>query len=258
MTTPCRARWAGHTACNGSSIMPVGTVAHETGHAFGLPDLYDTNLRSPLVTQGIGEWGIMGSGNYTQPYSPSRFEAWSLAELGWVAIDTLGTSRSVRSESGRNERYGTLHRGSQYRRILPAGEPAADRQRLLRKSMPSVVSVPAPVPRDRVFWCGTSIRERSMPGDSGWEIGSTPGRSTGLLWCRPTVSTNCESPAPRTAEMPGILFPGRQQNHTFSDVTLPASVDNQGATAGFTAGLDLPGQRWLDCIPLYQDRPRAS
>ena len=86
----------GNTACDASSLMPIGTVAHETGHAFGLPDLYDTDLSNPLATQGIGEWGLMGSGNYARPYSPSRFEAWSLFELGWVAVDTLSSGREVR------------------------------------------------------------------------------------------------------------------------------------------------------------------
>jgi M6 family metalloprotease-like protein len=85
----------GSTACDGSSLMPIGTVAHETGHAFGLPDLYDTDLSNPEVTQGIGEWGLMGSGNYARPYSPARYEAWSLFELGWVTVDTLSSGRSV-------------------------------------------------------------------------------------------------------------------------------------------------------------------
>ncbi|HEX2449927.1 MAG TPA: M6 family metalloprotease domain-containing protein [Gemmatimonadales bacterium] len=84
----------GSSACNGSQIMPIGTVAHETGHAFGLPDLYDTEP-SGRASQGIGEWGLMGSGNYRSPDSPSRFEAWSLAELGWVTVDTLNASRIV-------------------------------------------------------------------------------------------------------------------------------------------------------------------
>lgn len=78
----------GKTACTPSEIMPIGTMAHETGHAFGLPDLYDT---SPLVASaGIGDWGLMGSGNYSQPWSPASFDAWSLVQLGWVAVDTLG------------------------------------------------------------------------------------------------------------------------------------------------------------------------
>ncbi|HQR18419.1 MAG TPA: M6 family metalloprotease domain-containing protein [Gemmatimonadales bacterium] len=81
----------GNGACTDGQIMPIGTVAHETGHAFGLPDLYDTSNN----TEGIGEFGLMGSGNYTRPYSPSRMEGWSLLELGWVKVDTLKTTGTI-------------------------------------------------------------------------------------------------------------------------------------------------------------------
>ncbi len=78
----------GSGACSASAIMPVGTAAHETGHAFGLPDLYDTNGN----TEGAGEWSLMGSGNYTSSNSPSRMDAWSLQQLGWVKVRQLTTS----------------------------------------------------------------------------------------------------------------------------------------------------------------------
>ena len=81
----------GATACDAATIMGIGTIAHETGHAFGLPDLYDTSGG----TQGIGGWGLMGSGNYARPYSPSSFDPWSLLVLGWATVDTLGSSRTV-------------------------------------------------------------------------------------------------------------------------------------------------------------------
>jgi M6 family metalloprotease-like protein len=81
----------GISACDGNSIMAVGTVAHETGHAFGLPDLYDTRSN----TEGTGGWSLMGSGNYSRPYSPASYDAWSLTALGWATIDTLGSSRTV-------------------------------------------------------------------------------------------------------------------------------------------------------------------
>jgi M6 family metalloprotease-like protein len=86
----------GNTACDPSSVMPIGTLTHETGHAFGLPDLYDTDVRSSQVTQGVGEWSLMGSGNYARPYSPARYDAWSLFELGWVSVDSLSSGREMR------------------------------------------------------------------------------------------------------------------------------------------------------------------
>src|SRR6266576_3899260 len=78
----------GASSCTSTEIMPIGTVAHETGHGFGLPDLYDTDN----VSEGIGEWGLMSSGNFTTPLSPSRMDAWSLNELGWITIAPLTTS----------------------------------------------------------------------------------------------------------------------------------------------------------------------
>src|SRR5262245_52296152 len=71
-----------------TAIMPVGTIAHETGHALGLPDLYDVTGPS----EGIGQWGLMSSGNYTSPLSPARMEAWSLQQLGWITITQITTN----------------------------------------------------------------------------------------------------------------------------------------------------------------------
>ncbi|HWA39986.1 MAG TPA: M6 family metalloprotease domain-containing protein, partial [Gemmatimonadales bacterium] len=81
----------GNSSCTASQIMPIGTVTHETGHAFGLPDLYATSGTS----EGVGEWSLMGSGNYARPYSPAGYDAWSRLTLGWVTVDSLTTSRTV-------------------------------------------------------------------------------------------------------------------------------------------------------------------
>src|SRR3989449_2766987 len=78
----------GLTGCDVTQIMPIGTVAHETGHGFGLPDLYSTDGSS----EGIGEYGLMSSGNYTTGLSPSRMDAWSLNELGWVTLAPITVS----------------------------------------------------------------------------------------------------------------------------------------------------------------------
>ena len=78
----------GSDSCTGADIMPIGTVAHETGHGFGLPDLYDTSDS----TEGVGRWSLMGAGNFSSPSSPARMDAWSLSQLGWVTLAPLTTS----------------------------------------------------------------------------------------------------------------------------------------------------------------------
>ena len=63
---------------------PVGTFAHEFGHALGLPDLYKTS--SPTDT-GVGDWEIMDSGSWNGApagSSPAHMSAWSKYFLGWV------------------------------------------------------------------------------------------------------------------------------------------------------------------------------
>lgn len=72
---------------NAGEIMAVGTSAHEMGHGLGLPDLYDTNA----LSEGVGEWSLMGSGNYTSLNSPAHFDAWSLQQMGWVTLAPLTT-----------------------------------------------------------------------------------------------------------------------------------------------------------------------
>jgi M6 family metalloprotease-like protein len=82
----------GANACTASDLMPIGTIAHETGHGFGLPDLYDVHPSDGDDSEGIGEWGLMSSGNYARPNSPAHMEGWSRLQLGWVNVRDVTTS----------------------------------------------------------------------------------------------------------------------------------------------------------------------
>ncbi|MGH7466497.1 MAG: M6 family metalloprotease domain-containing protein [Longimicrobiales bacterium] len=74
--------------------MHIGVLAHETGHALGLPDLYDYDGTS----QGIGAWGLMGTGSHNARHSPSHLSAWEKEQLGWVSVKWLRASSSVSIE----------------------------------------------------------------------------------------------------------------------------------------------------------------
>ena len=62
------------------TIATVGVYCHEFGHNLGLPDLYDTDGSS----QGIGNWGLMGSSAWLGGGKrPGGLSAWSKVKLGW-------------------------------------------------------------------------------------------------------------------------------------------------------------------------------
>jgi M6 family metalloprotease-like protein len=88
--------------CDGKSMIEIGVFSHEFGHAFGLPDLYNT--KKDAKSQGVGNWDLMGAGSWggdnQTPQRPAHMSAWSKAFLGWVtptniSKDTHATLRPV-------------------------------------------------------------------------------------------------------------------------------------------------------------------
>jgi M6 family metalloprotease-like protein len=65
--------------------LKLGTLAHETGHALGLPDLYDYEGGG----RGAGAWDLMGTGGQSAPHSPAHLSAWAKEQLGWVAVEWI-------------------------------------------------------------------------------------------------------------------------------------------------------------------------
>jgi M6 family metalloprotease-like protein len=229
----------GDDACTGGVIMPIGTASHEVGHLFGLPDLYDTNFQSPTATQGIGEWGIMGSGNYTRPYSPAAFDAWSLVELGWVAVDTLAA-----------DHRDTLSPVAASDTVRYIGVPNTDEYFLFenRQAIGSDTAQMNPA-------CNTGTRVcAKAPGLLVWHIDQgqidlhgfrqdnrvNVGSVQGVALVQADGLNQLRTPGSRNRGDPGDPWPGSTGATRFGLETTPAAVDNQGAGTGFE--LDSIGQ----------------
>lgn len=219
----------GPTACDGSQIMPIGTVAHETGHAFGLPDLYDTT--DGLYTEGIGEWGLMGSGNYALPFSPSRMEAWSMVELGWVGVDSLSASGTIRMDPV-----------SASHRVTFVGIPNTDEYYLLenRQDLESDSAQMNPARGSRSKMPGLlvwhidqgQVDAHGFQGDNRVNAGTVHGvellQADGLR----NLDQINTSPGSNRGDA-GDSYPGSSGNRRLGLSSNPASLDNQSRYTGF-------------------------
>lgn len=101
-------------ACNGQDLSQIGVFTHELGHAFGLPDLYDTSDADGKHA-GAGNWDLMATGSWgcdgNSPESPCHMGAWSKAVLGWVDVDTLSAGTDYGTLTlGPVEQTGTVYR----------------------------------------------------------------------------------------------------------------------------------------------------
>ena len=76
--------------CRREGINHIGVVAHELGHGFGLPDLYVTGGQAH---EGIGNWGLMGTGSWGcdsgTASRPCHMSAWSKEFMGWADVEVL-------------------------------------------------------------------------------------------------------------------------------------------------------------------------
>ncbi|MFC1499497.1 M6 family metalloprotease domain-containing protein [Candidatus Zixiibacteriota bacterium] len=70
--------------CTGTDLQGIGVYAHELGHGFGLPDMYDTDGSISGESEGLGHWALMSSGNWNRQESPAHMSAWSRIDLGWI------------------------------------------------------------------------------------------------------------------------------------------------------------------------------
>lgn len=79
-------------SCNDEDLAEIGVFTHEAGHAFGLPDLYDT-FEGDGKHGGAGNWDLMATGSWGcdghTPESPCHMGAWSKAVLGWANVTVL-------------------------------------------------------------------------------------------------------------------------------------------------------------------------
>jgi M6 family metalloprotease-like protein len=82
---------------DGDHQATIGIMVHEMGHDLNLPDLYDADGSS----EGVGEWSIMGSGNWLAQAgaylgsSPSHPDPFSRTYEGWLTAQRVQGSQAA-------------------------------------------------------------------------------------------------------------------------------------------------------------------
>jgi M6 family metalloprotease-like protein len=213
----------GASGCASAAILPVGTVAHETGHAFGLPDLYDTSNQ----TWGVGDWSLMSTGNQTTQMSPSSYDPWSLFELGWATVDLLETNRTI--VTGPRVLTDT---------IFLARAVDAPQQYVLMENRQAVGSDsaqmgPGALARQKMpgllLWYVDAQRVAAGMAGGGNTVNSGPLHGVALLQADGLNQLR----ARQNRGDPGDPYPGSTNNTRFSLLTNPAARDYQGYPLGF-------------------------
>ena len=216
----------GSSGCDSTQVMAIGTAAHESGHAFGLPDLYDTSNQG----EGIGEWGLMGSGNWATQRSPAHMEAWSRNELGWITVAPLTTAGTYT--------FGPTAVGDTTYLITPTGTNPRTESFLLENRQ-GVLSDSAMI---RVHCAASGL---TFPGNCGgglavWHIDGlktqgfavNAGTPQGVWLAQADGLGQLQSGVNRGDA--GDLYPGTSQNTALSYVSAPAArMNSDGGFAGF-------------------------
>jgi M6 family metalloprotease-like protein len=229
----------GATSCDSTQIMAIGTAAHEFGHALGLPDLYDTGALTS--TEGIGRWGLMGSGNLSSPVSPARMEAWSLDQLGWIALRQLTTGGTyglgpvpTADTAFLVQATGTNSRGEYF--LLENRQATLADTALIRNACQVWYqdSIPPPCEGGLLIWHVDLTQVQNGGLFNGINVGAIHGvkleEADGArdLWCPGAIPLACNRGDA------GDPYPGTTGNTAFSFSTNPAAVKNlDGSFVGF-------------------------
>ena len=224
----------GFTSCIGDRIMAIGTVAHETGHAFGLPDLYDISLS----TQGIGGWGLMGSGNYARPYSPSSYDAWSLHVLGWATLDTLATSRTVITGPRLLTDtifYARTSNPDEYLLIENRQAVLSDTAQMnpeLSPNCPGTLGFCAKSP-GLLLWLINQPKVQVSLFGNAVNVSAPGGGLQGVELIQADGLNELRTPGSKNRGDRGDAYPGSTNNTRFSMQSSPSARDNAGSFIGF-------------------------
>lgn len=217
-------------SCTAGQLMPIGTTAHETGHTFGLPDLYDTDQNASTATEGIGSWGLMSSGNYTVPESPSFYDAWSRFYMGWADFDTISTTATTTLgpvETSDTVLYVQSTSPSEFY-LIENRQPLESDSGMINPNLGSQIKGPGLL----VFHVDQTIMDAGM-ANNDVNSQAAHGGNEALELLQADGLDQLRTPGGGNRGDPGDPYPGTSNNHSIGYTTNPNLILHSGALAGF-------------------------
>ena len=92
---------AGRGRYGNQGLIRIGVLCHETGHVFGLPDLYDASY----YTGGLGDFCLMAGGEWNgdDGKMPAHPSVWCKYELGWITLKRAYEGTNTIGESATDD-----------------------------------------------------------------------------------------------------------------------------------------------------------
>jgi M6 family metalloprotease-like protein len=193
--------------CDGTTPNDIGVFAHEFGHAFGLPDLYDTSGKG----EGVGNWCLMSGGAWggdgKSPDQPVQLSPWAKELLGWITPkDITGnlTPASIPTYEDHPDVYRLRISRTQYYLINNIG------RKLSNSKLPAAGLQIWLVNQTRVK---TGMRSNTVNADPD-NYGVDLIEADGLRMLH----------TPKFRGGPGDLFPGTNDMRRFDSGTMPRNI----------------------------------
>jgi len=216
----------GPSCTNTGQIAAVGTASHELGHGLGLPDLYDVSF----ATEGIGEFGIMGSGNYTSLNSPTHYDAWCKQQLGWVSVTPITTNGTYVLDPVESSHQISLVR---VQGANPRGEYFLfENREAVGSDTANMLFVSRPKHGGLLVWHidSTQVANHTIFTDDAPNAGPIHG----VELTQADGRRQLDGQTPTNRGDSGDPYPGDSSKTAFSFNTIPAAVKNSdGSFAGF-------------------------
>jgi len=216
-------------ACSGDRIGEIGVMAHELGHGFGLPDLYNTGTTS--LAGGVGNWDLMATGGWgcqgASAARPCHMGAWSKAVLGWADVVTL--------PAGVDHGLLTLPPVQPSGRILqlPASDGSGDFY-LLENRQRSGFDEGLLAPGLLVWQIAPELIGDRLQSGSRWRTNTVNAdRNRPAVWLRQADGREDLALAGTRGDS-GDPFPGITGNRVFHAGSLPSSFSHRGTATGVT------------------------